>query len=237
MFLFLERKGEEHRAPRDFAEMKKFAGELAARGTLRRGAPLEPESIAARVRVRDGKAYVRDGPFAESKEVVAGFWIVDVAGHAEAIEIARQCPHARHGIVEVHRAQWRDTVPDPERGNPFLFAFCMEPGLTDPDGAKMREMIAFMEGLKREGKFIETAPLALDPPPARIETRGGKTLVIDGPFAESKEGVGGYCLVRVAGRAEAIDLASRVPHARWGTTEVREIIFFDRTRPPAPAPS
>jgi len=57
--------------------------------------------------------------------------------------------------------------------------------------------------------------------------RGGKSLVTDGPFAEAKEAVGGYSLVRVAGRAQAIELAKRYPHARWGPVEVREILFFD----------
>jgi len=55
--------------------------------------------------------------------------------------------------------------------------------------------------------------------------------VTDGPFAESKEGVGGYSVVRVAGRTEAIELAKRYPHARWGPVEVREILFFDEVGP------
>jgi hypothetical protein len=103
----------------------------------------------------------------------------------------------------------------------------MEPGLGDPDGSKMREMIAFGDGLKREGKFLETAPLAHDPPPARIEPRAGKTLVTDGPFAEAKEAVGGYSIVRAGSCAQAIELAKRYPHAKWGPVEVREIGYFD----------
>lgn len=229
MLLFMERKGAPTGGPGGFAEMKKFAGELASQGKLRRGAPLLAESAGARVRVRAAKAFVSDGPFAESKEVVGGFWIVEAASRAEAIEIARRCPHARYGIVEVHLAQWRDAVAEPGEGTPFLFAFHMEPGLTDPDGAKMREMVGYGETLKREGKFLETAPLAHDPPPARIEARGGKILVTDGPFAESKEVVGGYSLVRVASRAEAIELAVRCPHAKWSPIEVREVMYFDPT--------
>jgi hypothetical protein len=209
--------------------MKQFAGALASQGTLRRGAPLAAESSGARVRVRDGKALVTDGPFAETKEAVGGFWIVEAASREEAIEIAGRCPHAQYGIVAVHPAQWRDTVADPGEGIPFMFLFRVEPGLTDADGAKLREMIAFGDGLKREGKFLETAPLARDPLPARLETRGGKIVVTDGPFAETKEEVGGYGLVRVASRAEAIALAKRYPHAKWGPVEVREIMFFDPT--------
>ncbi len=225
MLLFMERKGAPKGEPGGFAEMKKFAGELASQGKLRRGAPLVAESAGARVRVRDGRAFVSDGPFAESKEIVGGFWIIEAASREEAIEIARRCPHARHGIVEVHLVQWRDAAADPGKGTPFLMVFGIEPGLTDPDGSKMREMINFGEALKREGKFLETAPLAHDTPPARI----GRTLVTDGPFAEAKEAVGGYSLVRVASRAEAIELAKRYPHAKWGPVEVREIMFFDPT--------
>jgi hypothetical protein len=228
MLLFIDRKGSS-KDPAGFAAMKEFAGELARQGKLRRGAPLASECSGARVRVREGKPFVSDGPFAESKELVAGFWIIEAASREEAIEIARRCPHARDGGVEVHRVRDRDTAADPEKGTPFLMVFEMEPGLGDPDGSKFREMIRFGEMLKAQGKFLETAPLASDPPPARIEPRGGKTLVIDGPFAEAKEIVGGYAVVRVPGRADAIELAKRYPHAKWGTVEVREIMFFDRT--------
>jgi hypothetical protein len=225
---FTEREG----APPDegdgFAEMHELAGKLADERRLRRGAPLAPIEQAAMVRVRGGKALVSDGPFAEAKEVVGGFWIVDVADREEAIAIARRAPHARYGTVEVHPVGVRYTYPEKKDGTPFLLVFRMEEGLCDPDGAKLREMIDFGEGLARHGTLLETAPLAADPPPARIEVRGGKTLVTDGPFAEAKEAVGGYGVVRAAGRAEAIELAKRYPHARWGPVEVREILFFDR---------
>jgi hypothetical protein len=172
---------------------------------------------------------VTDGPFAEAKEFVAGFWIVDVADRAAAIDVAVRAPHARDGVVEVHRVGARHAFPDSGTGTPFLLAFHVAPGLGDPDGSKLREMLAFSEGLAREGKLIETAPLAADPPAARIEVRHGKPFVVDGPFAEAKEVVGGYGLLRVADGAEARALATRYPHAKWGAVEVREILFFDRT--------
>jgi hypothetical protein len=87
----------------------------------------------------------------------------------------------------------------------------------------MQEMREFGDELVRRGIHVETAPLTSSPPPARIVTRGVKTLVTDGPFAETKEAVGGYSVVRVADRAEAIALATRYPHAKWGPVEVREI--------------
>jgi len=226
MLLFTERRGNPSDAD-GFADMNRFAGELARRGKLRRGAPLAGDEVAAMVRVRGGKAIVSDGPFAESKEVLGGFWIVEATSREEAIEIARCTPHADYGTVEVHPVRQRYSYQDTGKDTPFLLAFRMEPGLADPDGAKLGEMIAFAEALAREGRLVETAPLAEEPRPARIQVRGGKSLVTDGPFAESKDAVGGYSLVRVAGRDQAIELAKRTPHARWGAVEVREILFFD----------
>jgi hypothetical protein len=127
----------------------------------------------------------------------------------------------------VHAIGERYTYTDTGAGTPFLLAFRREPGLADPDGAKLREMLAFSEELARQGTLFETAPLADDPLPARVEVRGGKALVTDGPFAEAKEAIGGYGLVRVTDRAAAVALAKRYPHARWGPVEVREILFFD----------
>jgi hypothetical protein len=227
MLLFLERTDAPSGDPGGMAEMTRFVEGLARERKLRRGAPLA--GAADRVRVRGGKALVTDGPFAETKEIVAGFWIIDVADRGEAVDIARRCPHGRDGVVEVHRLEARYVFADSGRGTPFLLAFHMTPGLRDPDGSKMREMLAFGEELERQGTLLETAPLAADPPPARIEGRRGRVLVTDGPFAEAKEVVGGYSLVRVADRAAAIAVAKGYPHAKWGAVEVREILFFDRT--------
>ena len=60
-----------------FPEMGKFAGELAAQGKIRGGAPLHPEEEGARVRLASGKAVVTDGPFTETKEVIGGFFMLE----------------------------------------------------------------------------------------------------------------------------------------------------------------
>jgi len=62
---------------------------------------LQPVRTAATVRVRDGKMSVRDGPFAETKECLAGFYLVDAADLNEAIQIASQIPPAKVGSIEV----------------------------------------------------------------------------------------------------------------------------------------
>lgn len=68
------------------------ADELKAQGTLLESQQLEHGSTARTVRVRDGKTQVVDGPFAETKELIAGFWIWQVRSMAEAVEWARRCP-------------------------------------------------------------------------------------------------------------------------------------------------
>jgi hypothetical protein len=62
---------------------------------------LQPVHTAATVRVRDGKVSVRDGPFAETKEFLAGFYLIDAADLNDAIQIASQMPPARVGSIEV----------------------------------------------------------------------------------------------------------------------------------------
>jgi hypothetical protein len=63
--------------------------------------PLSPAATAAIVRMRDGKRLVTDGPFMETKEQLAGYFLIDAADHNEAIAIAAQIPGARIGMVEV----------------------------------------------------------------------------------------------------------------------------------------
>lgn len=84
-----------------YARMQDFAAGLKARGVLRAVESLETSERGTRVQVRDGETRLIDGPFAEAKEMVGGFFLVDVDTHAEALEIARQCPAAQWCTVEV----------------------------------------------------------------------------------------------------------------------------------------
>jgi hypothetical protein len=75
--------------------------ELDAKGQYVTAAPLEPSSAAVSVRVRDGKTAVTDGPFAETREVLGGYYIIDVANLDEAIRIAERHPGCPVGAVEI----------------------------------------------------------------------------------------------------------------------------------------
>ena len=225
--MFNEGEGRSAPSAEGMAVMGKFAQELVRQKKLRRGFPLAGAAEAATVRVRDGRAFVKDGPFAETKEQIAGVWIIDAADRAEALEIARVIPHVERGPIEVHALAGRYGATDSEKGKPFILVFRMEPGFV-PDRECGREMIEFGTALQNAGTQFETAHLAGDPKPARLVTKTGKLFVTDGPLAETKEGVGGYSLLRVANRAAAIDVAKKYPHAKWGPVEVREVLLFDR---------
>jgi hypothetical protein len=78
-----------------------FMEEMNERGVLQGGERLRPTSDATTVRVRDGETLTTDGPFAETKEQVGGYFIVDCKDLDEAIEIAARIPSAAHGTIEV----------------------------------------------------------------------------------------------------------------------------------------
>ncbi len=89
-----------------FQRVGEYAMGLIGDGVLNAGSPLHPIREARKVRIRDGKQRVLDGPFAESKEVIAGYFIIDAADLDAAVAIAARCPNAEFGSVEV-----REIVP------------------------------------------------------------------------------------------------------------------------------
>jgi hypothetical protein len=74
--------------------------------------PLQPTSMAAIVRVRDGKSTVTDGPFVETKEQLAGYFLIDAKDLNEAIRLATKVPGARIGTVEVRPLRMISGLPD-----------------------------------------------------------------------------------------------------------------------------
>ncbi|HXW83988.1 MAG TPA: YciI family protein [Candidatus Binataceae bacterium] len=82
-----------------------FNEDLGRRGILKGVNRLQPSSTATRVRVTNGKSQVIDGPYAESKEQLGGYYVIDVPNLDEALACAARCPAASHGIVEV-RPLW-----------------------------------------------------------------------------------------------------------------------------------
>ncbi len=84
-------------------KMMEYNYSLGKAGILLALDGLLPPSAGARVSFSDGKATVTDGPFAEAKEAIGGYWIIEVGSREEAIEWARRAPMANNEIIEVRR--------------------------------------------------------------------------------------------------------------------------------------
>jgi len=95
----------EEEAGAQMAGYMAFGDEMGARGVLQGGERLRPAATATTVRVREGDVLTSDGPFAETKEQLAGFYLVECKDLDEAIEVASRIPGATHGSIEV-RPVW-----------------------------------------------------------------------------------------------------------------------------------
>lgn len=97
------------------------------------------------------------------------------------------------------------------------------PGTVPDDVERVGSMMAFNESLQKAGVLIGCEGLHPPSMGARVSFPGGKPKVVDGPFAEVKEVLGGYWLIDVASRAEAIEWASRCPGSEDEVIEIRQV--------------
>jgi hypothetical protein len=87
------------------AAMMKYNESLQKAGVLLALDGLHPPSMGARISFSGGKPTVKDGPFAEAKEVVGGYWMIQVKSKEEAIEWAKRCPGSENEVIEVRQVQ------------------------------------------------------------------------------------------------------------------------------------
>ena len=93
-------------------EAVKITHELHAKGQYLLASPLEAVATATSLRIRDGKRIVTDGPFAETREVLGGFYLIDVASMDEALQYAARHPGLRFGAVEVRPVMEMSGLPE-----------------------------------------------------------------------------------------------------------------------------
>ena len=112
-------KGYETAAPGAMPDVKaveammKYNESLQRAGVLLALDGLHPPSMGARISFKGGKPRVTDGPFAEAKEVLGGYWMIDVKSREEAIEWASRCPASENEVIEVRQVQeMADFPPD-----------------------------------------------------------------------------------------------------------------------------
>lgn len=210
--------------------------ELAAAGKFAGASPLESVTAAVTVRVRDGRALVTAGPFAETTEQLGGFYLLDLDDLDEAIAVAARLPPAAKGTVEIRPVFALDGLP-PERPlpvgtsggrTPFLL-LCYDDEAawaaagTAAHAAAQAEAAGLTRRLDDEGRYVGASPLHPSATATCVRVRDGRRLVTDGPFAETTEVLGGYYLVLAEDRDAALRIAGEHPGARLGAVEVRPI--------------
>ncbi|HZU52571.1 MAG TPA: YciI family protein [Holophagaceae bacterium] len=90
------------------------------------------------------------------------------------------------------------------------------------------EYFAFTDDIQKSGHYLGGNALQPTVMASTVRVRNGKVSITDGPFAETKDQLGGYYLIEAKDLNEAIQVASRIPGARFGSIEVRPIMEFDR---------
>ena len=102
--------------PERVSAMMKYNEALKDAGVLITLDGLHPPSMGARVSFSTGKPVVTDGPFTESKEVLGGYWMIEVKSRQEAIEWAKKCPASANEIIEIRQVQeMADFPPDVQK--------------------------------------------------------------------------------------------------------------------------
>lgn len=116
MLIYLDEKAlTEAQRNQCYKDSSQYAHELNAKGQFLATAPLHPTSTATSVRRQDGKPLVTDGPFAETREQLGGFFIVDAKDLDEAINIASNIPAGKWGTVEIRPILGVEGLPEPRK--------------------------------------------------------------------------------------------------------------------------
>jgi hypothetical protein len=219
---------------REKDNIQEWVSEMNASGRRIDGQRLREPQDAATVRVRKGEVLVSDGPFAETKEWIAGFDIIECDNLDQAIECASKHTMARFGRVEIRPfAAASPELPSvdgpiPHGGpRPLFFQFlCTDSTAPEyrPDEDNVREWVDEMatRDILVYGHLlrpVETATL--------VRLRNDRVLVSDGPFAETKEWIMGFGILACRDLAEAVEVSSRHPAARFGQIELRAFWPFE----------
>ena len=107
----------------------------------------------------------------------------------------------------------------------MLLIYLDENGLSETDQAQCyRDSAQFAVQLSKTGHYLGAGPLHPTSTATSVRVRDNKRLVTDGPFAETREQLGGYYLIDAKDLDEAIGIAGRIPAGRWGTVEIRPVM-------------
>jgi hypothetical protein len=213
-----------------WAALTAWLDETIGSGVSIESSPLRMDADATTVKVRDGRLIVTDGPYAETKEQVAGYDVIECASKEEAVRWARGHPHSWMGSVEVRALVGGAPVvhlPGPAAGKTrYMMLVCTDPAVQPQELARAEPVEPWVTEMTSRG--VRLFGSELEPAGSARTVRGKDPLAIvtDGPFAETKEQIAGFDVLECADLDEAIEVAARHPMARAGLVEVRPFRSF-----------
>ena len=245
---------ENENGPQPSAELLEAMGtyheKMHADGILRAAEGLHPSIKGARLKIAKGKAEVIDGPFTETKELIAGFSMVELPSKQDAIDLVKRwppldgdvtleirevgcvggCPGIEAEAAAAEAAKSAPALaPDARRYVVLLRSNSFSETDAIPDAKTMEALMAFNQAGVREGRIQAGEGLRASALGARVAFKGGKMSVIDGPFAEVKELIAGFWLIRANSLQDAVEWAKRVPYptAIDGEVEAEVRLVFE----------
>jgi hypothetical protein len=205
--------------------MPKWVEEMDSRGVRLLGNGLEPPDSAKTVRVRNGQTLISDGPFADTKEFIAGLDVIEAESLDEAIEVAAKHPVAWYFAIEVRPFKYSVEVPKDWTYQQlrYLLMHCVD-GLANQDELEQQllsDIEVWLEMVQARGVRVLGGPLAAPSTATTVRVRDGQTLLTDGPFAETKEFLAGIDILSCQTMEEALEVAAACPLASLQMVEVR----------------
>lgn len=219
---------DEEEVAEDRSSLATWLEEVIPLGVDLHGSRLRPTTDATTVRVRNGELLVTDGPFAETKEQVAGYDVLECSTLEEAVGWASKHPTARIGAIEVRPLAEGPPVrlvTEPTgRTMRYMLLICvdrsvpLQPQEIAGIGPTTEAWVAEMDGrgIRIFGNELEAVDHA-----RTVRAAADQVLVTDGPFAETKEQIAGFDIIDCTDLDEAIEVAAKHPVARFGAIEVR----------------
>jgi hypothetical protein len=199
--------------------------EVIRSGVGLQGSPVRPTADATTIKIRDGQVVITDGPYAETKEQIAGYDVLECASLDEAVRWAGRHPHSWLGSIEVRAlpdSAPAVPLPEPVEGKiQYLMLVCTDPAVDPQEFDRIEPVDPWVAEMN--GRGVRLYGSELEPPGSArtVRVRESRAIVTDGPFAETKEQIAGFDVLECADLDEAIEVASSHPMARLGILEVR----------------
>lgn len=201
-----------------------FVGRLRGTGKLRDHGRFRPTKEGKRARRVGARLAVEGGPFAEDGRALGSFYWVQANSVEEATQLAIECPVLASDQIDVRPVMKGRGDPDKEAKPGKIFGVVVLGNAVAEDGwIDVMDRIDAETHANLPDSFV--GGVRLEPPSSgrRVETRGGRRAMFDGPFLESKEVIGGLFFVRVTGHDDVVRWLANTRHGVHGAVEIREL--------------